>query len=93
MEESDKWQMFDKQLLIKDSLSKYMLLLIYIPIGLALVCLRLVLSLVSAFLVSLSPLLRTNLHFIHLYANLMGVYVSVDHEWPMNEVISTNNLV
>lgn len=87
MDECDLNEIYDRRLLVKGTLVSYILLVVYIPIGLALLTLRLLFSLISSFLVSLSPGLRTSTYFTKMYANLMGVHV-VDHQHstPFNGV-------
>lgn len=76
MEECDLNEIYDQKLLVKGSLASYMGLVLYLPIGLALVALRLVLSFVCAILVAISPGLKTSSHFVIMYANLIGVHVN-----------------
>lgn len=90
MEECDLNEVYDRRLLIKGTLVSYIALVVYIPIGLALITLRLIFSLVSSLLVSLSPGLRTSPHFTKMYANLMGVHVQ-QYSFPSHQ--TTNNLL
>lgn len=84
MEDTDLKEIYDESVVSKESsVVSYLLVAVYAPIGLALVTLRLLLSLLSSILASLSPALKSNSHFVNMYANLMGVYVQHDYSHPV----------
>lgn len=85
MEDTDLKEIYDESVVSKEgSFVSYLLVAVYAPIGLALVALRLLLSFLSSILASLSPALKSNSHFVNMYANLMGVYVQHDYSHPVS---------
>jgi 1-acyl-sn-glycerol-3-phosphate acyltransferase len=91
MEDSDLRQIYDQQYLTKGSLLTYVTLILYIPLGLALLCLRLLFCLCSILVTSLSPPLKTSVHFIAMYANFMGIYINNYPQNPNNGLLIVSN--
>ena len=91
MEDYDLQQIYDQKLLMKGSLFTYIALVLYVPFGLALICIRLLFCLCSIIITSLSPALKTSIHFIHLYTNFLGIHLNNYPLDPKNDFLVVAN--